>query len=141
MPNIFINSDDEFEVKIAIGSAKDDPRQILADISADKLREIYGDGLDPDSIEEHSVWFRYPDFNDQTKIIDGAIRIENDMYQVNPQALRYKRITQLAKRWTFKGKDGKDTIPNENTVKKLHPLIAQIIGVVLESEMSKRGVF
>jgi hypothetical protein len=141
MPNIFVSPDDEFDVRIVIASAKDDPHQVVADVSTEKVKEVYGDAVDDASIEEHTVTFRYPTFNDQTKIIDSAVKIENEAYQVNPQALRYKRLTQLVKRWTFCGKDRKPTVPNEEMIKKLHPVIAMFLGAQLEAEMTKRGLF
>jgi adenylate kinase family enzyme len=141
MPNIFISADDEFEVKLAVAQAKDDSHQIVADLSGETIKETYKDAIDETTIEEHSIWFRYPSFEDQSKIIDSAVKIENDSYQINPQALRYKRITQLIKRWTFKGRDGKPTNPSAEMVKKLHPVIAMFIGMQLEAEMTKRGVF
>jgi hypothetical protein len=140
MPNIFINTEDEFCIKLVIGSAKDDPNQVFVDIDAAAMKELYKDALDPDSVEEHVVWFRYPTFNDHTNIIDASVKIENEMYQVNPSALRFKRISQLVKRWTFKGPNGQAVAANADAVKRLHPLIASVLGSQLEGEMQKRGI-
>jgi hypothetical protein len=130
---------EEIEVTIFIGASKS-RKFMYADIDEAKVKEVAGDDLLENSIEKHSVFFRTPSFGDAGKILDSAVTLNKDNnIQISPSELRFERIATLILRWTLKA-GGNDIKPNRENIKKLHPVVATVIGLDLEYQLQQRGL-
>lgn len=137
--DLFVDNSEEIDVKLYVAPSKT-RKYIYADIELDKLKEVAKDDIDEAAIEEHHFWFRSPSFGDSNKILDAAVRMKADSVEFSPSELRLERIATLALRWTFKGKDGKDTKPTRENIRNLHPVVATIAGLDLEFQLQQRGL-
>lgn len=98
MSNLFVNEDIGFAIKIAIASGKDNTEK-YCDLTIQTLKEEYGDDIDINSIEEHELYFRYPDFYIEN-IFDKLTNPEN--YEDSQNS----KLVYLLRKWTFKDESG-----------------------------------
>ena len=123
---MFVSADDTFTVNLAVGADKNKPKTIYADVSIEKLKEVYGEDLDEATIEEHSVVFRRPNFNDLSKLYDDAISWDGVEVKANPSSVRMNKMIRLLKSWT---------LPRPATaqeIRQLNPILALVIGSELD---------
>ena|ERR1035437_3678931 len=134
MTDIFVDPDAEFKIQLYVSKTKE---KIVADTSKEALKETYEDIID---IDEYTVTFRYPTFQDNTVISNAAMSLVDGKLTINPTSMRLKRMQSLIKSWTFKDKDGKVTTPNDSLVSQLHPSIANVLSMALEQKMEQLGL-
>lgn len=138
--SLFVDKDDNFSVKIWVAGSKAKASFVYCDISEEQIKKIAGEDIADNSLEEYEIWFRLPTYGDANSILDSSINIEESSVKVNVSNLRYERMASLIERWTFKDKNGNTLKPTRDAIKRLHPLVATMIGLQLESELQSRGV-
>jgi len=134
--NLFVNSNDEFSVKIVIGSSKTKPNYIYCDVDEKNLKDAGGDDL-ADDFKEYTVWFRVPSYSDINRIVDSAIVADTQNIRINAAEMRESRMCTLIKRWNL---NGEETAATKEEVLKLHPLVAAVISFGMDIELRERGL-
>jgi hypothetical protein len=132
MKNLFITQDDEIIVNFVVAQTKEG--RLVADVVREMLRG-YPD-LDEESIEQHQAVFRRPSFKDLVELT-GNINLQSSAtttVNFNPFASRLLRMERLIKRWTLKNGD-RDMPATSDSVEQLNPVLANVIGAQLETEL------
>lgn len=133
MKNLFISENDEITIKFVLAETK--TGKLLAENSKEVLNAVHDDLVNQSTIEEHEVVFRRPSFGDLVKLT-GNINLDSSAsVNFNPFAIRSIRMSNLIKRWTLLDEDGKTKAATAETVAKLNPIIANVIGSQLETEL------
>lgn len=127
---LFINAEDEIIVEFAVGAAKDDPKSIYADVSVEKLKEVYDD-VDDETIEQHKAVFRRPTFADISSLYDKAFSIVGTEIKANASSMRLDKMAKLLKSWTLKRP------ATAEEINRLNPIIALVIGSELDRFMDR----
>lgn len=133
--SVFVNEADEITIPLFIAASKANPSVVFADSDKTTLLKDCGDEIDPDAVDSHQIIFRTPSYADANRIIDSGIRMDDATFKINPSQMRLERICTLIKSWTFKGADGKEIKPSRENVKKLHPVVALVLGAELEIKL------
>ena len=127
---LFIQPEESIKINFAVCASKSDPKVIYADVSAEKLKEIYGDDIDEPTIETHNAVFRRPNFEDMTRLYDGAFVFKGEEMRSNASSLRMNKIAILLKSWSL-------GLPaNPDSVRKLNSTVAIVIGSELDRQTS-----
>ena len=138
MQNLFISPDDEFIVKFCVAADKDDT--IFCDLEKKSLissLESMGREVSDFSIEEYNATFKKPSFGDTSSLYDSIFSVNNeDGISFNPIIARYNKIVALIKSWDLTGEDKK---PTEEDIRSLHPVIANAIGICIDTIIG--GIF
>lgn len=130
MQNLFINPNDEFIIKFSVAIDKDDT--IFCDLLRENLisrLEAMDRKVDDFTIEDYSAVFKKPSFGDSTTLYSEILSLSDSGMQFNPVKARYNKMTALIKSWDLKGEENK---PTEEEIKKLHPVIANVIGIQID---------
>lgn len=140
MEGLFIGKKDTITINFVL--AKTNNGRIIAYESKSDLEEAYKDAdtedgfesYDKESVEEHKAVFRRPSFGDTVHM--GQSVSMSDLTSVNfdPWSIRFHRMRYLLKSWTLED-NGKPVPADEESLKNLHPTVANIIGIQLEAEI------
>lgn len=134
MKGLFITADDEIVIKVAVAQTKDGT--VVSEANVEDLKTVFGDDLTEDSVEEHEVTFRRPNFADTVNMAKDVFNSSDGQnIAFNPWNVRYKRIVTLLKAWSFKDANGKGVPAIPTAVSDLHPSIANTLGVLLDAEI------
>jgi len=131
MQNLFVNPEDEFVVYVSVATNKDGA--IFCDLNEESLRsslEGFADVKECE-IKTYKIVFKKPSFGDTVSLYDEIFSVNNDSVSFNPLQARYKKIAALIKSWDF---DGEDKKPTESQIQKLHPVVANAIGIQVDFE-------
>ena len=131
---LFVNDNDEFEVKFAVATDKN------GNIFCDMTKELLEEGIknvsdDPKNyeIQSYIATFKRPSFSDLVGLYDSVFSTQDGAnVKFNPVAARYRKIILLIKEWDLKGKKEK---PTEEDVMRLHPVVAAAIGLQVDLEV------
>lgn len=123
---LFVSPDDIVTVNFAVGADKNDPTTIYADVSVEKLKEVYEDDLDEATVEKHHAVFRRPSYNDVSKLHDEAFAFDGESLTPRASSVRMNKIMRLLKSWSL------SRPATAQEVRLLHPVIALVIGSELE---------
>ena len=128
MSNLFVKSDATFTIKIFVAIRKEN-NGIFCDIDKNMLEEILK-GAGEYEIEEHSLVFRRPSFEDMMVLSESAFTT-NDGKNIgfNPMRVRFKKMVLLLKSWTLT-----DSEPTEEKIRMLDPVVANVISTQLDLE-------
>lgn len=138
MQNLFINPDDKFVVEFIV--ATDEDGTVFCDVNKDSVIESLiniGKKIEKCEIESYKAIFKKPSFGDTMQLYDSIFSVGTDgsgintSVKFNPVLARYNKIVALIKSWNLKGKDEK---PTEEEIRRLHPVIANAIGVQIDLE-------
>jgi hypothetical protein len=131
MQNLFIKKEDEFVIKFYV--AIDKEGTVWSDSKEESLKEV----LNPDKeyeIESYSVTFKKPSFGDSVNLYNDIFKTtDGSNIEFNPLTARYQKICLLIKDWSLVDEEGNKISPNPENVKKLHPMIANTIGLQLDA--------
>ena len=124
---LFIEDEEEFFIEFFVGTKESG--ELGCSLEEKEVSEY-------DDVEKYKVVFKRPSFGDSIGLYDSIFSISGTSPNVefNPLASRYKKITSLIKSWNLM-----DEEPTEKTVRKLHPSIANLIGMELDIETG--GIF
>ena len=137
MQNLFISPEDEFIVKFSVAIDKDDT--VFCDLEKKSLIDLLGSmdkKVSDFSIEEYQATFKRPSFGDTMTMYGEIFSMNESGVSFNPITTRYNKISTLIKSWNLKGDIKK---PTNEDIKQLHPVIASVIGIVVDIETG--GVF
>lgn len=133
MQNLFIKEDDVIEIKFSV--ATDEKGSIFCDLSNDDLvkgLEAIKAEISEYEIKDYVVNFKKPSFGDTTGLYDSVFTtVDGQNVSFNPVSARFRKITLLIKEWNL---SGEFTKPTESEIRKLHPIIASVIGSQLDIE-------
>lgn len=130
MQNLFISPDDEFSIKFSVAVDKD--ATIFCDLERKSLissLEAMGRDIKDFTIEDYSATFKKPSFGDSMGLYSEIFSLSDSGVQFNPVIARYNKISALIKSWNLKGED---SVPSEEEIKQLHPVIANAIGIQID---------
>ena len=134
MQNLFIGKDEEFIVKVVVATDKNGT--IYCDINEESLRDYMKDmvNLNECEIQEYSVKFKRPSFGDTKDLYDSIFSMDSSAsVSFNPVLARFRKIVALIKEWDLT-EDRSFEKPTEAEIEKLHPIIANAIGIQLDVE-------
>lgn len=131
MQNLFVNDDEEFVVYITVATDKDGT--IFCDINEESLRDSMKglSNIDECEFKTYKSVFKKPSFGDTVQLYDTVFSTSDGSISFNPVQARYRKISALIKSWDLMGKDEK---PTNEQIMKLHPVIANAIGIQLDVE-------
>jgi len=130
MQNLFVNENDEFIIRFTV--ATDDKGTIFCDTNRESLIESFKDKVKELEIKDYEAVFRKPSFGDSIELYDSIFSVNNGAdVSFNPVLIRSNKIIALIKSWNLQGEKNK---PTAEDIKKLHPTIATVIGVLLDQE-------
>jgi hypothetical protein len=132
MQNLFVKEDDEFEVRFTVAIDKDGT--IFCDLNEESLRESVEGlaDLKECEVKSYKAVFKKPSFGDTVELYQSVFdTTEMGNMTFNPILARYKKISELIKSWDLTGEEKKPT-PQE--IKKLHPVVANAIGIQVDLE-------
>ena len=126
MQNLFINDDDEVIVKFSVAEDKDGTIFCHVD------KEVLINSLEEEcEVKGYEAVFKKPSFGDTMALYDSTLSVNSNAdINFNPFTARYNKVIALIKRWNLTESEEK---PTEEDVKKLHPTIANTIGLQLEA--------
>lgn len=125
--SLFIESNEFFDINFVVAKSKTG-RNIYASAKEDDLK-LFEDA-DLDTIQRHSVKFRYPDFADTVTMVDSSISIIRNVPEIHLNRYKMERIIKLIKEWTL-------GVPTDReNIEKLNPVIAAVIGNEMDSILS-----
>lgn len=119
--DLFVSPEDTFTVDFAVCAAKSNPKTILADISVEKLKEVYEDEVDEPTIEKHTATFRRPTFEDMSRLFDDAFSWDGTNVKAAASSVRLNKVIRLLKSWTL------NKPPTAQEVRRLSPIIALVL--------------
>ncbi len=130
MQNLFVKENDEFTVEFTV--ATNDKGSIFCDINRESLLESVGE-LGEMEIKDYKAVFKKPSFGSTMEMFNDVFNINgSDGINLNPLRDRYNKISALIKRWDLTENEGK---PSEEEIKSLHPVIATVIGILIDAEI------
>ena len=130
MQNLFVKENDEFTVEFTV--ATNDKGGIFCDTNKESLLESIGE-LGTMEIKDYKAVFKKPSFGTSMEIFNDVLNISSiNGISLNPLLDRYNRISALIKRWDLTDSDNK---PSEEEIKSLHPVIATVIGILIDAEI------
>ena len=127
MQNLFIGENEKIVIKFAVATNKDS-KDIFCDISEDSLKESLielNKNVEDYTIGNYSIKFKKISFGDIINIYKKVNDADNEL------EVKYNKIVELILEWDLRGEKEK---PDENDIRKLHPVVASCISIQLESE-------
>jgi len=128
MKNMFVNSNNTFEVNVCTGTDKNGTSVISEKLSLDK--DVLKDTSD------NKIFFRKPGYGDNVQILSAALKVVDGGLQLDPTLLRYERFCTLIKSWDFKDENGKVLEVTRQNINALDPDIANFIIEKLEEKLA-----
>lgn len=131
MQNLFVSPDDEFSIKFSVAVDKD--ATIFCDLERKLLissLEAMGRDIKDFTIEDYNATFKKPSFGDSRELYSENFSLSDSGVQFNPVIARFNKIVALIKSWNLKGNDEK---PSEEEIRQLHPVIANVIGICIDT--------
>ncbi len=128
MQNLFVGENEEFEILFSVATNKEG--DIFCDIEEKSLIESlkeYKKNVEEYTIGNYKTVFKKPSFGD---LKDIYIEIKDPDNEIET---KYNKIAKLIKTWNLRGVENEE--PDENDVRKLHPLIASCIDIQLNIEL------
>jgi len=126
MRSLFVSESDEITIKFTVAEDKDG--DIFCGINKEEFVKSLEEGCE---FRDYEMVFKKPSFGDSVKLYSSIFNINaNDGVNFNPVMARYNKIIALIKRWTLTDDSGK---PTEEQIMKLHPFIANTVGIQLEN--------
>lgn len=135
MKNLFIDDNEEFVVNFFVVIKKDG--SILCDVDEESLlKSMEGiSDLKDCPIESYEAKFKKPSFGDSVGLYNSIFNTnEKGSMSFNPVMARLNIISSLIKEWNLND-DKKFEKPTEERIKRLHPIIASVIGIQLDTEL------
>ena len=133
MQNLFVNENDEFVVKFSVATDKEGT--IFCDLNKETLMEglkVIKADVSEFEIRDYSAIFKKPSFGDTMTLYDSVFTTSDGTnVNFNPLTARYRKIVLLIKEWDL---TGEKTKPTEEDVEKLHPVIANALGIQVDLE-------
>lgn len=132
---LFVKKEDEFTVNLAVGV--DENGSIFCDLGAESLRQSLEGitNVETCDIQEYQAVFKKPSFGDSMHLYDEVFSVaESNIIAMNPILARYKKIALLIKKWNLT-ESGQFLKPTDEDIRSLHPVIANAIGVQIDSEV------
>ena len=129
MQDLFIKEDEEFVIDFVV--AVDKEGTMWCDITEESLREILLENKDYE-ISKYKAVFKKPSFGDTINLYDDVFSTDGESIEFNPLGARFRKIVLLIKSWTLTDADGNAVEPNEDSIMRLHPIIASIIGAQVD---------
>ena len=133
MQNLFVSDGDEFIVRFTVATDKDGT--IFCDLNKESLVDSLqnmGHDLDGFEIANYKAIFKKPSFGDTMELYESIFSVNEGMnVNFNPVLARYNKIVGLIKTWDLRGEDEK---PTEEDIRRLHPVIANAIGIQIDLE-------
>lgn len=124
--DLFVSPTDTFDIEFVVCAAKSDPKVLYAEVSEEKLKEIYEDDVDETTIEKHTATFRRPSFEDMSRLYDAAFSFIGSEMKANASSVRINKMISLLKKWTL------PRPANAEEIRRLNPIIAMVIGSELD---------
>lgn len=122
-----VNENDEIKIKVTFCKLKDGSK--VAFESKEELEKIYQDSIDLSSVKEYEMTFKQPNFGESVDMAKDFLSTYNGQeFKLNPLSLRARKMQKLIKRWNL------DVPPTEENVSKLHPVIANYVGMILDTQ-------
>lgn len=119
--------------KLICGIEKEDIKNFLKTEFPDKYKEIYKE----DEIKKEWFEFKVPTFEDTILMSSNIILSKNiksePNLETNIMVSRYQKVLHLLKDWSFADDEGNKLKINEDTINRLNPYIAHIIGTTIEN--------
>lgn len=135
MRSLLIDENDEIVVHFVIAWSKDG-RNVRAEVTRDDLQALYGDTIDDSTIQEHTATFRRPSFGDTVRMSQNVYATSDGLrVDFNPYVMRMGRLSSLIKSWTLADGEGNPIPATPESVAKVDPVVAQIIGIQLDAEI------
>ncbi len=133
MQNLFIEEDDVIEIKFSV--ATDGEGAVFCDLSNEGLvkgLEAINVDLSEYEIKDYVANFKKPSFGDTMGLYDSVFTTSDGQnISFNPISARFRKITLLIKDWNL---TGDVTKPTEKEIKRLHPVVASVVGAQLDVE-------
>jgi len=130
MQNLFVNENDEFIIRFTV--ATDDKGTVFCDTNRESLIESFKDKVKELEIKDYEAVFRKPSFGDSIELYDSIFSLtKGTNLSFNPVLIRSNKIIALIKSWNLQGEKNK---PTEEDIRKLHPTVATVIGVLIDAE-------
>ncbi len=134
MNDLFINKEDEIIVEFCVAETKSGA--VVSDVTEKEIKEVYANDIKIETIILHTATFKRPSFKDYVDLSSNTFNTADGVsIDFNPWAIRFHRIVQLIKTWSFKDKDGKEIPAAKENIEKLNPSIANTIGLQLEAHL------
>jgi len=127
MQNLFIGENEEIVIKFSVATNKEG--SMFCDLNEESLKESLKEiekDIENYTIGNYEVVFKKPSFKDIKEIYNKVYNSDN------PVEIRYNKIVALIKNWDLRGKKEES---KEEEVRRLHPLIAECIGIQLDAEI------
>lgn len=135
MTSLFIDDNEEFIVKFSV--ATNSYGTIFCDINEESLSKSMEGLADfkECSIESYEARFKKPSFGDSVGLYNSLFN-KNDKESIsfNPVLVRLNMISDLIKEWNL-NENKEFEKPTKEKIKKLHPIIANSIGIQLDVEL------
>jgi len=129
MQNLFIGENEKIVIKFSVATNKNkESKEIYCDISEDSLKESLielNKNVEDYTIGNYSIKFKKISFGDIINIYKKVNDADNEL------EVKYNKIVELILEWDLRGEKEK---PDENDIRKLHPVVASCISIQLESE-------
>ncbi len=133
MQNLFIEEDDVIQIKFSV--ATDSDGVVFCDLSNEGLAkglEAINAELSEYEIKDYVANFKKPSFGDTMGLYDSVFTtVDGQNVSFNPISARFRKITLLIKDWNLTGEVVK---PTEKEIRRLHPVVAAVIGAQLDVE-------
>jgi len=129
MYDLLVKDSDELIISVVIGKTLNG--SLIAGADQDVLAEEHND-IDAGSLKTLDFVFQQPNFKNSVEIAKDMFKTEGTGVEFNPLAIRYSKMVRLLKKWDLKDEDGQDLEINETNISKLHPAVANAVGVQLD---------
>lgn len=137
MVNLFVSENDVIEIVIYVG--EDKKGRIFVDTEEDGVKQILGEDQ-VQTVEKFTFTFKKPSFEDAVNLVKDIFYSDGARINFNPLEARLMKISKLLKTWDLKDREGKNIPATEQSIKKLSPVIANAVGVILDSETGIAGM-
>ena len=126
--SIFVDQNEKIKMEIVIGYAKNG--NVYCELKKDEkdILEFLGEDIDGE-IESYIITVKRPNFKDITEMSKGTVSMNVDEgFNFNIAASRMKKMKQLIVDWDFSDEKGEKIPVSAESIEKLNPSIASLIG-------------
>lgn len=135
---LFVDSNDTVEIELFMSQNK--KGSLFCETSLEDLKEMLKEEYNEEEVETHSVIFKQPTYSEMNKINDSGVRLSETNMRISPHQIRYERVCVLLKSWSFKDESGNIVPATRESIKQLHPAIADTLGLELEMRLRDMNV-
>ena len=125
---IFVDQNEKIKMEIVIGYSKNG--KVYCELKKDEkdILEFLGEDLDGET-ESYVMTVKRPNFKDITEMSKGTVSMSVDEgFNFNIAASRMKKMKQLIIDWDFSDEKGEKIPVSDESIEKLNPSIANLIG-------------